>query len=667
MTNLELMTILGNVRSEYILDAQQLRSGEAKKAIRKLSRKRLILIAAVISLLLLLVGCAAVLIALQRINLGKTTFPQYGHEGLTVDLVSTSGYVDSVNYQATQEWIDFLTTYDADRSLEQNRDHNGYILPDDYRVYNCYTPQMQEKVDEICEKYGLQLAGPMYFTRESKEVFSAVSIRSMADPTAELMFSLSGGTYYRSGSFNVVGKLNYCFEGRSTPDSILFVYACNHKSVFFPDYVIFHDMESVDSWEYTTKDGTNLILAQSPARGVIVADVGDFFISVTLDFRYSSPNGEVDAHNPCSRTEFEQIAETFAYQILPREPDTQWMRYPNALNSGNTGYNDYFQQWLPGSPGSSAFSPYDQQKFLDLDGDGRDEMLIWNTQTGIVYEVVTMVDGSTVCIYGGGQYGLDDHTAPLYLCEGNILERQFANGASVQGQQLHEYYRIQDQQMVMVESVLYGNDDKWYWSASGGASNIMWKEITEEEYDAILAKYTRIEGEPEEEKPLPDSEKTVLKKEAEERLLLCLKDQYSFYRAEDGMEYTLADFCQQHTEELGFPVSITRYTFVDMDADGVQEAVVDFRYGENEQVMCMVLRYDCGTIYGTEFYHRQLSQIKEDGTFTYSSGGDDDGCARLRWENMEWVTEKVGPIGYGDDLKDVIWYSYPIDLPQEAN
>ncbi len=30
MTNLELMTILGNVRSEYILEAQQLRSGEEK-------------------------------------------------------------------------------------------------------------------------------------------------------------------------------------------------------------------------------------------------------------------------------------------------------------------------------------------------------------------------------------------------------------------------------------------------------------------------------------------------------------------------------------------------------------------------------------------------------------------------------------------------------------
>jgi len=664
MKELELLMLLNNVRSEYILQAQELRSGKAKRAVRRVSRKRVLLIAAVIALLLLLAGCAAVLIALQKINLGQTTFPQYGHEGLTANLVSTSGYVDSVNYQATREWLDFLTTYDADRSLEQNRDHNGYILPDDYRVYNCYTPQMQEKVDEICEKYGLQLAGPMYFTREPEEVFSAVSILSMANPAAELMFSLSGGTYYRSGSFNMVGMLNYCFDGRSAPDSILFVYACDHKSVFFPDYVNFQDMESVDSWEYTAKDGTNLILTQNPDRGVIVADVGDFFVSVTLDFRYSSPNGEVDTHNPCSRTEFEQIAENFAYQLAPREPAAQWMRCPNGLNSGNPGYSDYFRQWLPGSSASSAFNPYHQQRFLDLDGDGSDEMLIWNAQTGIVYEVVTMVDGSTVCIYGGGEYGLDDHTAELYLCEGNILERQLANGASAQGRELHEYYRIKDRQMVMLECVSHGNDGKWYWSESGGASGMMWKEITGEEYAAVLAKYTRVAGKAVEEKPPSDSEKAALREEADERLRLCLKNQYSFYRGDDGMEYTLADYCRQESDTLGFPVSVTRYTFVDMDADGVQEAVVDFRFGENEQVMCMVLRYDCGSVYGTEFYHRQLSNIKEDGTFFYSGGGDNDGWARLRWENMQWVTAKVGPIGYGDGLKDVSWYPYPVDAQE---
>lgn len=95
-----------------------------------------------------------------------------------------------------------------------------------------------------------------------------------------------------------------------------------------------------------------------------------------------------------------------------------------------------------------------------------------------------------------------------------------------------------------------------------------------------------------------------------------------------------------------------------MDGDGIQEAVVDFRFGENSQVMCMVLKWDSNseTVYGTEFYYRQMNQIKEDGSFAYSGGGDNDGWAKLRWENSAWVKENVES---SDHKTDVQWYSYP--------
>ena len=100
------------------------------------------------------------------------------------------------------------------------------------------------------------------------------------------------------------------------------------------------------------------------------------------------------------------------------------------------------------------------------------------------------------------------------------------------------------------------------------------------------------------------------------------------------------------------------YAFVDMDGNGIQEAVVDFQFGENSQVMCMVLKWNSNSenVYGTEFYYRQMNQIKEDGSFAYSGGGDNDGWAKLRWENNSWVTLKVED---SDQKADVQWYSYP--------
>lgn len=102
------------------------------------------------------------------------------------------------------------------------------------------------------------------------------------------------------------------------------------------------------------------------------------------------------------------------------------------------------------------------------------------------------------------------------------------------------------------------------------------------------------------------------------------------------------------------PVEITRYAFVDMDGDGVHEAVVDFQFGENSQVMCMVLKYESNnaSVSGTEFYFRQMNDIKEGGSF-YSS----DGWSRLHFNqtNSQWETV---PTEDGDDKADVQWMPY---------
>lgn len=454
----------------------------------------------------------------------------------------------------------------------------------------------------------------------------------------------------------MVGMVDHCFEGRSTADSILFVYTCDKKSVFFPDYVILKDMESMDSWEYTAWDGTNLILAQNEEQGLIVASVGDFYISVTLSFSYSSPNGDVNIQNPCIREDFEWIADDFAYQIAPKEPKSDWLQNPNGLNAGvssqmNT-YADYFSNWMPGSVGSEVYSPDYQQKFVDLDEDGVDEMLIWNTRTGVVYEVVTWMDGELQCVYGGGTYAEDNHTVSLYLCEGNVLEKDCYD---LQGKQLNEYYRLQDHQLVLVECIMESADGKFYRSESGGASSLMWEEIAEAEYNNFRAKYIRV-GVPQS----PSSETIADIQESEENILMqVLQNQALFYSMSGDESVTLSEYCDNESMRLGFEVSVIRYAFVDMDGDGIQEAVVDFRFGENSQVMCMVLKWDSNSeiVYSTEFYYRQMNQIKEDGSFAYSGGGDNDGWAKLRWDHNSWVTVTIDN---SEHKADVQWYTYPL-------
>ena len=656
MTNLELLNILTNVRGEYILQAQELRSGQ-RKQLRMMHRRRIFLIAAVISLLLLLVGCAAVLIGLQKIHLGQMEFSDLlWQEGQPFerDVLSLNGYVDSPEYRASQEWLAFENSYDKDRVLLQNADSDDYELPQDYYAYLCYTQEMQDKIDEICGKYSLKLAGSIYFPEKAEQVLEAVAVPSLENTAGgETLILDGGGRFYRSGSFRLDGCLQHRFADRTGVDTVSFSYSCNKKGVFFTSYITTEDINTFDVWEYTAWDGTPLLLAQNKARGLILTETRDCFISVVL---YFSLGEAIEVNNPSLRKDLEEIADAFAYDIQPREPDVQWLQYPNIVISQMEAYqtyDSYFANWLPGSVGSEAYSPDYQQKFVDLDEDGTDEMLIWNTRTGVVYEVVTRVDGELQCIYSGDIFLTEDSTR-MYLCQGNTLEKDCG---ALQGKQLSEYYRMKDKQLLPVEVVMEGNDSKFYWSESGGASSLMWKEISEAEYNAVRAQYVRIPGTLGSLPELSDEAKSQLKNEAESRLLQVLMDQYPFYRPDDGLEYYLTDYCRRTGDQLGFPVSITRYAFVDMDGDGTAEAVVDFKFGENEQVMCMVLKYDGGTVFGAEFYHRQMSHIKKDGSFAYSGGADDDGWAKLRWKNNTWVDE---PAPDAANKEDVSWVSYPI-------
>ena len=58
MKAMDLLTGLNNVRDSYVIGAEEFRQGKQKAQIKRLSTRRIWLVAAVIALMLLLVGCA---------------------------------------------------------------------------------------------------------------------------------------------------------------------------------------------------------------------------------------------------------------------------------------------------------------------------------------------------------------------------------------------------------------------------------------------------------------------------------------------------------------------------------------------------------------------------------------------------------------------------------
>ena len=134
---------------------------------RKLFRKPL-LIAAIVALMLFLMGCAAVvLLHLNDLKIGERTYtqhPLYLEDGTKTpatekvkEIISVQGVTESPNQQAAKEWYEFTKAYDIVQKYPDGIP--DFTAPDAYDSYWVPTQELVDKVDEICKKYDLKLAG----------------------------------------------------------------------------------------------------------------------------------------------------------------------------------------------------------------------------------------------------------------------------------------------------------------------------------------------------------------------------------------------------------------------------------------------------------------------------------------------------------------------------
>ena len=151
MNAMDLLTGLNGVRDSFVAEAGEFRHG--KRRPRRLPSKKLWLIAAIIALTLLLVGCAvAYMLHLQDMAFGQETQEVLGSEVQDRTLLSIRGVKGTPGYQAAKEWHEWLKTYDPDDAVYHSEEAFSEDFGDEYYAYNLYTRDMKEKLDKICAK-----------------------------------------------------------------------------------------------------------------------------------------------------------------------------------------------------------------------------------------------------------------------------------------------------------------------------------------------------------------------------------------------------------------------------------------------------------------------------------------------------------------------------------
>lgn len=396
MNGRDLLIGIGNISHKYYEEAENgtLAESRARRSIR-----RPLFVAALIGLMLLLVGCAITyLLRMESLHIGSET-----RQGTQLEVLSAQGIKDTPNYRANQEWLEFTQSYDPELTDYWDSDEA-------YWAYGVLNQAMVDKVDEICEKYGLNIIGkPWHEHVGCMEFLPLLGVDHLLKTESDAELTIPQGRFFPGGSFNVYGSLVFP-DGRILPD-LSFDYI--KKDVFY-DVFTYLDPDIVTQRNYTTKEGVPLLLLESSKSGMIMLDREDCFITVSIALQ--------------DGIALEDIAEQFDFGVQAMAPDPAAADAreeasisesreddPFAGRFERNTYGEYVEDvlWSDQFHLQNGFTPDEIPErgavLYDLDGNGEEELLIF--VDGYINYIISKKDGKTT----------EGKTYSMMLCEDNVL------------------------------------------------------------------------------------------------------------------------------------------------------------------------------------------------------------------------------------------------------
>lgn len=280
--------------------------------------RRTLCLAAVIALLLALgiTAYAAGWFGLRDTVIGRFVVNDGIDQDYYAQFMSLQGYSDSPEFQALCEWQSFLETYDSDGSILSAVGNSPTEFDEKYRYYSCYTQEMADEIDRICEKYDLSLITDATFFDSEEGFFEAAGVGQVCTRQGEGYENiLYPGYVHNDGSFHFEGEASFTGSNASWPYPILYQFERSMKGSFSSTVLNIGDTEDYEEWTYTTKNGVVLTLAQSGWKELILAERENSFVVVNL-FDVSVGDAVYgELHK--SREDLEAFAELFDFSVIP--------------------------------------------------------------------------------------------------------------------------------------------------------------------------------------------------------------------------------------------------------------------------------------------------------------------------------------------------------------
>lgn len=319
---------------------------KTRKSLRKLT------VAAAVAAALAVVSVTAV--AADLFGLRQLLLPG------SAESISLAGYQASPESQALAQWRAYL---DSDAEQQDTGISEG---PGRFSIYQVYTLDMEEKLQEIAEEYDLTLHTQVVRQEQYPEAFE-----DWEDFLGQ-QNQAYGGRMYEDGTFLFDGE---CGLEDGTTMSYEMI-RCVRGS-FTDGLLTVGDVEDYQEWSYETACDQTVTLALGPEQALVLADLGDCLVTVnvpggiekaaleeladSLDFSAMTPvtapdfsSLPTDAEDPLNTTAAldSQAALDFARELLTlmeeddRQAVAELLVYPCQVTTGEGTFSVSFAQEL---------------------------------------------------------------------------------------------------------------------------------------------------------------------------------------------------------------------------------------------------------------------------------------------------------------------------------
>lgn len=317
------------------------------------------LIAAIIAMILLLVGCAIVYVLnLSGLKLGDqtVTYDVYeydpntgeaiayvGQETYTQQVLTLAGLNGTPASQAAREWYAFCESYDPDRKIQRSVWGNYPEFPEEYSGYGLYTQEMKDMLDHILEKYNLKLRGAQIQFPTSKQLFRALGLESILLPSSTTQMKINHSKYYENGNLDLYFEITLPGENGISANGYLFY---RPKDCLIPDTAVLTEAQW-EEWNYTTASGAEVLIIRSEeaSSAWIFSDMENHTASVRLDavqtvYEETEDGTPVAQFSVLTKTQLEQIADSIDFTLEPKLIDG-WENLPDDSVPAGQEINGY--------------------------------------------------------------------------------------------------------------------------------------------------------------------------------------------------------------------------------------------------------------------------------------------------------------------------------------